>query len=130
MKILHSADWHLDSPLLGRTEAQTQSLRKALLEIPDKIASLCRSENCDLLLLCGDLFDGAYTKESYQAVYSALSQLKIPVIITPGNHDYCAPNSPYLKENWPDNVHIFTETELMSISLPEKNCTVWGYGFT
>ena len=129
MKILHSADWHLDSPLLGRTEAQTQALRKALLEIPDKIASLCRSESCDLLLLCGDLFDGAYTQESFRAVYAALSELKIPVFITPGNHDFCQSSSPYLAERWPENVRIFTHPVMESISVPELDIRLYGAGY-
>ena len=59
IKILHSGDWHLDSPFQGRTEAQAGALRQELLQIPDKIAALCREENCDLVLLSGDLFDGA-----------------------------------------------------------------------
>ena len=44
MKILHSADWHLDAPILGRTPEQTQLLRQTLLQIPGKIAALCKVE--------------------------------------------------------------------------------------
>ncbi len=130
MKILHSADWHMDSAFSGRTEAQSVYLRQELLKIPRKIADLCRSENCDLLLLAGDLFDGAYTKESYQAVYDALKEVRIPVFIAPGNHDFCQPNSPYIRENWPENVHIFTHTAVESQSLPELDCRVYGAGYT
>ena len=61
MKLLHSADWHLDAPLTGRTPEQAALLRKAALSLPDKIAELCRRENCDLMLLSGDLFDGPNT---------------------------------------------------------------------
>ena len=57
MKILHSADWHLDSPLVGRTEEQARYLREELLKIPEKVAACCNNEGCDLLLLAGDLFD-------------------------------------------------------------------------
>ena len=62
MKILHSADWHLDSPLVGKSDEHAAWLRSELLKIPDKVASLCKSEGCDLLFLAGDLFDGAYPK--------------------------------------------------------------------
>ena len=61
MKILHSADWHLDAPLVGRTPEQSALLRQHMLALPDKIAAICRRERCDLMLLCGDLFDGPYT---------------------------------------------------------------------
>ena len=56
IKILHSADWHLDAPLRGKAP-----LKKLLLTIPDKIARICKQEQCDLVLLSGDLFDTAYT---------------------------------------------------------------------
>ncbi|MBE6976267.1 MAG: DNA repair exonuclease [Ruminococcaceae bacterium] len=129
MKILHSADWHLDSPLVGRSEAHNQYLRQELLQIPEKIASMCRSEGCDLLLLAGDLFDGSYTQESFRAVSTALRELKIPVFIAPGNHDFCAPGSPYLAETWPENVHIFHHSVIETAPLPELDCKIYGAGF-
>ena len=36
MKLLHSADWHLDSPIQGRTEAQTRQLKDALFSVPQQ----------------------------------------------------------------------------------------------
>ena len=129
IKLLHSADWHLDSPLLGRTEHQAARLRECLLSIPERIASLCLREHCDLLLLSGDIFDGAYTKQSYQAVYSALKSVEIPVFIAPGNHDFAAPDSPWLREIWPENVHIFAHPVVESVALPELNCRIYGAGF-
>ena len=59
LKILHSADWHLDSPFLGFNDRQRQLLQEAQRTIPGKVADLCRQEDCDLVLLAGDLFDGA-----------------------------------------------------------------------
>lgn len=129
MKILHSADWHLDSPLVGRTEEQARFLRAELLKIPEKVADLCKSEGCDLLLLAGDLFDGAYTKESLDAVRTALGNVRVPVFITPGNHDFCTSGSPYLTESWPENVHIFTHPAMESVTLPELDCKVYGAGY-
>ena len=112
MKILHTADWHLDAPMAGLGEDNAQALRRESRKLPEKIVKLCKAEGCDLLLIAGDLFDGPYTKESMTVLRSALSQLDIPVIITPGNHDHCGPDSPYHKEEWPSNVHIFTEPVL------------------
>lgn len=129
MKLLHSADWHLDAPMSGKTPAQNQFLRQELLSVPEKIAKLCREQNCDILLLSGDLFDGNYTKDSYQAVYRALESVDIPVFIAPGNHDFCAPTSPYLAESWPKNVHIFTHATMESVTIPELDCTVYGAGY-
>jgi len=130
MKILHSADWHLDSPITGRSEEQAQYLRQELLKIPDKIAALCKQEGCDLLLLSGDIFDGAHTEESLHAVRTALKEVGIPVFISPGNHDFCAPTSPWLTEVWPENVHIFTHTAIESVSLPKLGCKIYGAGYS
>ncbi len=130
IKILHSADWHLDAPMLGHSEEETQRLRRELRHIPEKIATLCKAENCDLLILAGDLFDGPYTKESLTAVRTALSRLDIPVIITPGNHDFVTDDSPYVAAEWPSNVHIFKKPEIESLYLPELDCMIYGAGYT
>ena len=81
IRLLHSADWHLDAPLSGFTDDQAEYLRREQRKIPERIAALCRREKCQLLLLSGDLFDGAYTKETFQMVHRALSHLSIPVFI-------------------------------------------------
>lgn len=129
MKILHSADWHLDAPMSGKTEEQARFLRQELSKLPEKIAALAKAENCDLMLLAGDLFDGAYTQDSFRKVCEALESVKIPVFITPGNHDFCQPKSPYVAESWPENVHIFKHPTMEAVSLPDLDCTVYGAGY-
>ena len=130
MKLLHSADWHLDSPLVGFTASQQQQLRKALLEIPGKLASICHDENCDLVLLSGDLFDGPYTRDSYQAVYQALSEMGVPVFIAPGNHDFISAESPWTRELWPENVYVFKDPHMGPVTLSQPRCCIFGAGFT
>ena len=129
IKILHSGDWHLDTPFQGRTEAQASVLRRELLAIPGKLASLCDLENCDLVLLSGDLFDGAYTQATYRVVYEALERMAVPVFISPGNHDYISPDSPYEKELWPENVHIFKKQQVQWVDVPHLGLRVYGAGF-
>ena len=130
MKLLHSADWHLDSPIYGRTQDQTDLLRGALLQLPHKVVTVAREAHCDLMLLSGDLFDGAYTPESLEAVKTALKEAEIPLFISPGNHDFVGAASPWLTEVWPENVHIFTSRTVESIPLPELDCRVYGAAFT
>ena len=127
MKILHSADWHLDSPFSGRTPEQQAILKAALRRVPGKVTELAKRENCDIMLLAGDLFDGPYTRESYETVYAALEDVRIPVFIAPGNHDFVAPGSVW-EERWPGNVHIF-RGDMDSVVIPELDCRVYGAGF-
>ncbi len=130
IKILHSADWHLDAPMAGHSAEETKRLRQELRRIPEKIAALCKSEGCDLLLLAGDLFDGPYTKESMTALRTALMGLSIPVVISPGNHDFCSDESPYIQEEWPSNVHIFKKSEMEALAIPSLDCVIYGAGYT
>lgn len=129
IKILHSADWHLDAPISGRTASQSALLRKALLSLPGKIAALAKAQNCDLILLSGDLFDGEYTRDSFEAVVRALAEAEMPVFIAPGNHDPVTDTSPYTRESWPENVHIFRHPALESVTLPQFNAKIYGAGY-
>lgn len=129
MKILHSADLHLDSPFGGLSGDQARALRQAQLALPGKLAALCRAEKCDLMLLAGDLFDGPHTRESLDALRFALEDAAVPVFISPGNHDFCAIDSPYLTEKWPKNVHIFTRPVIESCILPDLDCKIYGAGY-
>ena len=130
IKILHSADWHLDSPLGLSDPGQRERLRREQASLPQKIVSLCKQKNCDILLLSGDLFDGAYTPDTLQQLKIALQQVEIPVFITPGNHDFVGADSPWLTESFSQNVHIFTQPSIESVAIPNLDCRVYGAGFT
>lgn len=125
MKLLHSADWHLDSPLPGKDP----ELQAALLSIPGKVAQIARQEGAQLLLLSGDLFDGPASRESVRALQDALGCLDIPVCIAPGNHDPFTADSVWNREIWPENIRIFTRQTPESLVFPELNCRVWGAAF-
>ena len=129
MKILHTADLHLDTPFTGRSEEEVRYLKRALLTVPEQIAELCKQQGCDMLLLAGDLFDGPASRESIDVLKAALADIGVPVFISPGNHDFCATDSPYIREIWPENVHIFTKSHISSVAVPYLDCRVYGAGF-
>ena len=129
IKILHSADWHLDSPLLLQDPEQSQLLRQALFRIPEQVAAICKAQGCHMMLLSGDLFDGPYAADTLQMLRSTLEDVAVPVFIAPGNHDYVGSDSPWLSEQWPDNVHIFTHPVMESVDVPQLDCCVYGAGF-
>ena len=129
MKILHTADWHLDTPFSGFSGEKRDFLRRELLKIPAKIAQLAVDEGCSMILIAGDVFDGAYSADSLDAVRTALGNCGLPVFISPGNHDFCAPDSPWLAERWPENVHIFTGG-ISSVVVSDLNCRIYGAGYS
>lgn len=128
LKLLHSADWHLDSPFAGFPEELRQRLREEQRQLPWRIADLCCREQCDLVLLSGDLFDREPSRRTLEDLKQALARCGVIVFISPGNHDFCCPGSPWLEESWPDNVRIFTGG-VTSVALPELGCRIWGAGF-
>ena len=128
LKILHSADWHLDSPFLGFGERQRNFLKQQQRKIPGKIAELCLREDCDMMLLSGDLFDGQPSRETLEDLKKELARCGVPVLIAPGNHDFCAPGSPWLEESWPENVFVFTGA-LESVTIQGLDCRIYGAAF-
>ena len=131
MKLLHASDFHLDSPLSGLTTEKSAQRRRELRELPARLTALARDEEVDLVLLPGDLFDGERVyPETVRALAGALEAMEVPVFIAPGNHDYYHEKSPYAAFDWPDHVHIFTDSKLQAVELPELNCVVHGCAFT
>ncbi len=124
MRLLHSADWHLGSPLGGR-----EYLKPALESVPFQVVEAARASSCDALLLAGDLFDGEPSRDQLQLVMRALAEAEMPVFLAPGNHDPLGPGSPWLQECWPENVHIFTGPHMESIAVPGLDCRIYGAGF-
>ena len=129
LRILHSADWHLGFPFGSFDPEQRKYLTEQLARIPWKVADLCRREHCDLVLLAGDILDTPTERRYSQLLKQALKACAVPVLIAPGNHDHLREDSPWLREIWPENVHIFSG-DLSSIPFANLDCRIWGAGYT
>lgn len=130
IRILHTADWHIDAPLREFNEIQRRELRRAMMDLPGQIADLAIREGCDIMLIAGDIFDGPWSREGYEAVYRALERVEIPVFIAPGNHDPYRELSIWTSESWPENVYLFRSPEIASYRIAELDCRVYGAAFT
>ena len=130
LKVLHGADFHLDSPFSGLKPDAAARRRGEQRELLARLTDLAREREADLVLLSGDLLDGDLVfRETVQALARALGEIPCPVFLAPGNHDWYGPQSPYAALEWPGNVHLFTGPELGAVRLPELGCTVWGAAF-
>ena len=101
LTLIHAADLHLDSAFVGFPPEQRKYLMEAQASIPERIGECCRSQNADMLLLAGDVFDGPYRRETARALAETLEDCSVPVFIAPGNHDFLGLDSPWERENWP-----------------------------
>ena len=131
LRILHSADLHLDSPFEGLSAGKAAIRRGEQRELLSALATLARRERADLVLLAGDLLDSDNTYyETGEELIRCLGQIPAPVFIAPGNHDYYSPKSPYARLKLPENVHVFTRNAIEAVALPELGAKVYGAAFT
>ncbi len=129
LKILHAADFHLDSPFAALNEEQAALRRKEQRQLLRSLAEA--AAGADLVLLPGDLLDsGVCHLETVEALEEFLNSLPGKVFVAPGNHDYYAPESPWDRMELRDSVRIFTSPQPEPVELPDLGCTVWGAAFT
>ncbi len=127
LKIIHCADVHFDSAMSGLPDSSKVNIRREeMKETFKKIIKL--SENADILLIAGDLFDGKSVSKS-TLLFLRESFLEIPdtkVYIVAGNHDYMGTDSVYRQFDFGENVHIFgTEMECTE----EAEYDIYGISF-
>lgn len=128
LRLLHTGDLHLDSAFSGFPPAIRQVLQEAMRTLPEQLLRHCRETQADMVLLAGDVFDGPYQRPTARLLAEALEDCGVPVMITPGNHDFYGPSSPWQQELWPENVHIFTGN-LSYVDLEALDCRVYGGAF-
>src|SRR5262249_48082033 len=98
MKILHTADWHLNDRL--RRQDRTQHLRDRV----EQVAEICDREQVDVLLIAGDLFSDLATApqiaDSFRHLRRTfagfLARGGVAIAVT-GNHDQDGRIRPYLE---------------------------------
>ena len=131
IKILHTGDFHLDSPFTGVDFPTAERLRNELRNIFIDVVELAASH--DMMLISGDLFDCGYVNpDTLALVRDSLEAYGRPVVIAPGNHDPYSPGSIWTAAGWSDNVHIFDKDELgvFKFNIGKHRVAVYGWGFT
>lgn len=133
-KLVHAADLHLDSPLVGleRYEAAPiAELRRATRDALDGLVELCVSEHADLLLVAGDLFDGSWRDYSTGLFLcermARLREANVDVVWLRGNHDAASRLTQHLR--MPENVRELSSHEPESVVFDRLNLVVHGQGF-
>ncbi len=131
MKIMHVADFHLDSAFSGFDKSRAEEKRKELRECFVKAMKIARDEGVELVLVAGDLFDTPFCSlATRKVVFEAIREVGCPVVIAPGNHDYYNKNGTYADSALPENAYVFTSGELGRFDFDEVNVSVIGYAFT
>lgn len=132
IKIIHTADIHLDSPLSSQTAENAALRRQELRSAFTNMLLYARLNEVDLLLMAGDVVDSKYaTRETASLLAKEFAAMpKVRIVIAPGNHDPYAPGSVWSSAAFPSNVYIFDRPELSYFAFDDIGCDVYGYAFT
>ncbi|HEY8206657.1 MAG TPA: DNA repair exonuclease [Myxococcaceae bacterium] len=115
LKLVHTADWHLGLRFRQFEPEDAVKLRRARLEVVDRILGEAVRYQADAVLCAGDLFDDRQPEDDWwEGLAKILSNPRYagrPVFLLPGNHDpYVAgsvwdPAHPFRKQ-LPAHVHV------------------------
>jgi DNA repair exonuclease SbcCD nuclease subunit len=113
LRLLHVSDLHIEEP---RDAGHLAGL-----------AELAGSRAAAALLIAGDFFDhGRVSAATLAATAAALGQVRVPVVILPGNHDPFLPGSPYHRADLGGHVHVLSQPGGETYELPGLDLAIWG----
>lgn len=121
IKILHTGDLHLCSPMLNMGNKSAER-KGELLKTFSNIINFAKRESVDALFIAGDFFENSNPdSETLNYVFKEFERINhIKVFIVLGNHDFG------LKYSFPENVHLF-ENYIEKVSI--DNVDIYGVSF-
>ena len=134
MKFIHTADIHLDSPLLGLVayaDAPLQALRTATRDAFSALVDEAVTRVVDFMVIAGDLYDGSWkdynTGHYFVRQMARLREAGIPVYLLFGNHD--AESEMTRRLPLPDNVQVFSSRQASSHRIEPLRVALHGQSF-
>lgn len=124
MRIIHTADLHLDSPINGLPSEKSVIRRKETVRTFGKIVEIAQETGAEIVIIAGDLFDSEHvTKSTTEYVLNRIkSANNIIFCYLRGNHDEKAP---LIMTELPENL-IFMDSKNNRLS-PDKNMTITAF---
>lgn len=121
MRFLHTADWQLGMTrhyLSAEAQARFSDARLAAVRA---IGDLAREQQCEFVVVCGDVFDAnQLSPQVVGRALEAMASIPVPVYLLPGNHDTIDAGSVYrsaaFKRGRPDHVHVLAEPGVHEIA--------------
>ena len=117
VKLVHSADCQLGRAPYFLSEEARARFRAARVEVVGAIAELAVQQECDFVVVCGDVFES--NNISRQVLVRALDKMRaaaaLKFFLLPGNHDPLDASSifrsPTFREHAPSNVRVLDGSE-------------------
>lgn len=127
MRLLLFSDLHLDTPFRWAGPEAARDRRRMLRETLRRIAQLADELGVDAMCCSGDLYEHErFSPDTGELLRGTFRELHpLPVVVSPGNHDWYAPSSLYQQVAWSENVQVFSEDHLTPLPLAD-GLTLWG----
>lgn len=117
VRFLHSADWQLGMTRHYLSAEAQPRFTAARLDVIAKIGELAIEEDCEFIVVCGDVFESNQVQR--QVILRAFEKMaatpSVTYFLLPGNHDpldaSAVYRSPTFTEHRPDNVKVLDGTE-------------------
>ena len=109
MRVLAFSDLHLDAPFAQGGPELAKLRRTDLRHTLERIVRLADELGVDALMCAGDLYEHErFTPDTVKLLERVFGEIApVPVLISPGNHDWYGPSSIYATASWSSNVHVF-----------------------
>jgi len=134
MKFIHTADIHLDSPLVGLAaykDAPVDLLRTVTRDAFSRLVDAAIEESVDFMVIAGDLYDGTWkdynTGHFFCREMGRLNKVGIPVYLLFGNHD--AESEMTKKLTLPTNVHTFEARKANTFTIDALKVALHGRSY-
>ncbi len=133
-RFVHTADVHIDSPLMGLTRHEGSAvdrIRLATREAFDNLIGQAIEEQVAFLVIAGDLYDGDWrdfhTGLFFSLQMGRLGKAGIQAFVLHGNHD--AESQITKRLSLPDNVKVFSARKPETFVLSELDVALHGQSF-
>ena len=119
MKIIHTADLHLDSKLESNlSAAQAKQRRSELLDTFSRMVAYAQQHEVSVVLIAGDLFDKPHVRKGAKrrVLEEIMGHPSIDFLYLQGNHDRTDFLSDLEEKDIPENLKRFQEKKWVSYS--------------
>jgi len=133
-RFIHTADVHIDSPLIGLTRHEgsaAERIRSATREAFDNLIGQAIDEQVAFVVIAGDLYDGDWrdfhTGLFFSLQMGRLAKADIQAFVLYGNHD--AESQITKRLSLPDNANAFSTRKAETFVLDELKVALHGQSF-
>ncbi|WP_170006633.1 metallophosphoesterase family protein [Bacillus fonticola] len=136
MKLLHTADLHLDSPYRGVGTLPNhiaERLKGSGFRVLDQLVDIAMSERVDAVVVAGDVYDRdtrtLRAELQFRRMCSRLNAEGIPVFVAHGNHDFLQGITHGLE--FPEQTYLFSGevTEFVVTTKSGEKLSVQGFSY-